>query len=201
MTLPAHPLTNFEIQEYYQNEPRFNGVFSRDNLGSAVKNGAYVINLDEHHDIGTHWVALYINNKTVTYFDSFGVEHIAKEIMKFIACKKIITNIYRIFFDQPIKNNKVTYDNIRKIATGQGDDYKTGCLLEYPYFANTYKMIAVDLSKQAYDSIMCGYFCIGFINFMFNGKSLTDYTNLFSPNDFKKNDDIILKYFGLQDVK
>ena len=46
-------LTNFEIQEY-QNEPRFNGVFSRDNLGSAVKNGAYVINLDEYHDIGTH---------------------------------------------------------------------------------------------------------------------------------------------------
>ena len=52
------------------------------------------------------------------------------------------------FFDQPIKNNKVTYDNIRKIATGQGDDYATGCLLDYPYFGNTYKMIAVDLSKQ-----------------------------------------------------
>ena len=50
-------------------------------------------------------------------------------------------------FDQPIKNNKITYD-IRKIATGQGDDYTTGCLLDYPYFANTYKMIAVDLSKQ-----------------------------------------------------
>ena len=52
------------------------------------------------------------------------------------------------FFDQPIKNNKVTYDNIRKIATGQGDDYTTGCLLDYPYFADTYKMIAVDLSRQ-----------------------------------------------------
>ena len=48
---------------------------------------------------------------------------------------------------------------------------------------------------------MCGYFCIGFINFMFNGKSLADYTNLFSPNDFKKNDVITLKYFGLYDVK
>ena len=56
-------------------------------------------------------------------------------------------------FDQPIKNNKVTYDNIRKIAIGQGDDYTTGCLLDYPYFANTYKMIAVDLSKhQALDA-------------------------------------------------
>ena len=52
------------------------------------------------------------------------------------------------FFDQPIKNNKITYDNIRKIATGQGDDYTTGCLLDYPYFVDTYKMIAVDLSKQ-----------------------------------------------------
>ena len=178
LTLPAHPLTNFEIQEHYQNEPRFNGVFSRDNLpnnnirpkglGSAVKNGAYVINLDEYHDIGTHWIALYVNNKTVTCFDSFGIEYIPKEIMKFIVRmsfglrskelgsavgsrrKKIITNIYRI---------------------------------------------------QAYDSIMRGYFCIGFINFMFNGKSLTDYTNLFSPNDFNKNDDIIRNYFGLQDVK
>ena len=52
------------------------------------------------------------------------------------------------FFDQPIKNNKVTYGNIRKIATGQGDDYTTGCLLDYPYFVDSYKMIAVDLSKQ-----------------------------------------------------
>ena len=52
------------------------------------------------------------------------------------------------FFDQPIKNNKVTYENIRKIATGQGDNYTTGCLLDYPYFMDTYKMIAVDLSKQ-----------------------------------------------------
>ena len=52
------------------------------------------------------------------------------------------------FFDQPIKNNKVTYENIRKIVTSQGNDYTTGCLLDYPYFTNTYKMIAVDLSKQ-----------------------------------------------------
>ena len=52
------------------------------------------------------------------------------------------------FFDQPIKNNKVTYQNIRKIATGQGDDYTTGSLLDYSYFMDTYKMIAVDLSKQ-----------------------------------------------------
>ena len=141
MTFPPHPLTNFEVREYYQNEPRFNGVFSRDNLPyNNIKNDAYVINLDEYHNIGTYWVALYVNNKIVTYFDSFAVEHIPREIMKFISRKKIITNIYRI---------------------------------------------------QAYDSVMCGYFCIGFINFMFNGKSLTDYTNLFSSNDFNKNDDII----------
>ena len=52
------------------------------------------------------------------------------------------------FFDQAIRNNKVTYKNIRKIATGQGDDYTTGCLLDYSYLMDTYKMIAVDLSKQ-----------------------------------------------------
>ena len=52
------------------------------------------------------------------------------------------------FFDKPIKNNKVTYENIRNIATGQGDDYTAGCLLDYSYFMDTYKMIAVDLSKQ-----------------------------------------------------
>ena len=52
------------------------------------------------------------------------------------------------FFDQPIKNNKVTYDNIRKIAIADGDDNTTGCLLDYPYFKDTYKMIAVDLSRQ-----------------------------------------------------
>ena len=57
------------------------------------------------------------------------------------------------FFDQPIKDNKVTYENIRKIATGQGDDYTDGCLLDYPYFKDSYKMIAVDLSRQqAFDA-------------------------------------------------
>ena len=60
---------------YYQNEPRFNGVYSKDNLLDKEKDGACVINLDEYSDIGTHWIALYVNSKTVTYFDSFGVEH------------------------------------------------------------------------------------------------------------------------------
>ena len=110
-------------------------------MPNEIKNGAYVINFDEYHNIGTHWVASYVNNKTVTYFDSFGVEHIPKEIKKFIDNKNIITNIFRI---------------------------------------------------QVYDSVTCGYFCIGFIDFMFNGNSLTSFTNLFLPNGFKKNDDIIL---------
>ena len=139
--IPPHPLTNFEIKTYYQNEPRFNGVFSRDNLPNKIKNGAYVINIDEYHDIGNHWVALYVNNKYPKYFDSFAVGHISKEIVKFTGNKSIITNIFRI---------------------------------------------------PAHDSVMCGYFCIRFIDFMFSGNSLTDFTNLFSPNDFKKNDDIIL---------
>ena len=138
-----YPLNNFEIQKYYQNELRFNGVFSRDNL-QKIKDEAYIINLDEYSDIGTHWVALYVQNNDVTYFDSFGVEHIPKEIRTFISNKNIKTNIFRI---------------------------------------------------QAYDSIMCGYFCIGFIDFMLAGKTLIEFTNLFSPNNFKRNDDIILKYF------
>ena len=83
-------------------------------------------------------------NDNVTYLDSFGVEHIPKEIIKFIGNKSVKTNIFRI---------------------------------------------------QAYDSMMCEYFCIGFIYFMLKGKSLTDFTNLFSPNNFKKNDNIILNYF------
>ena len=71
MILP-HALTNFEIKAYYQNETRFDGVYSRDNLPKTLKNGAYEINLDEYSDIGTNWVSLYVNIKTATYFDSFG---------------------------------------------------------------------------------------------------------------------------------
>ena len=88
-----HPLTNFEIQKYYQNEPRFNGVYSRDNL-QKIKDGAYIINLDEYFDIGTHWVALCIQNNDVTYFDSFRVEYFPKEIKTFISNKNIKTNIF-----------------------------------------------------------------------------------------------------------
>ena len=130
--------------KYYENESRFNSVYSRGNLPNKKKGGAYVINLDGYSDIGTHWIALYVKNNDITYFDSFEVEHIPKEVKAFINNKNIKTNIFRI---------------------------------------------------QAYDSIMCGYFCIGFINFMLKGKSLIEYINLFSSNDFKKNDDTILNYF------
>ena len=85
-----------------------------------------------------------MNNNDVTYFDSFGVEQILKEIKKFVKNKNIKINIFRI---------------------------------------------------QANDSVICGHFCIGFIDFMLKGKTLTEFTNLFSSNNFKKNDDIVLKYF------
>ena len=75
--MPRHPLINFEIQKYYQNEHRFNGVYSRDNLpersSTKIKDGAYIINLDGYSDIGTQWVTLYVQNNDVTYFDSFRV--------------------------------------------------------------------------------------------------------------------------------
>ena len=140
--MPPHPLTNFEIQKYYQNEPRFNGVYSRDNL-PEIKDGAYIINLGEYSDIGTHWVALYVQNNNVTYFDSFGVEHIPKKIKAFINCTS-----------SSALHNKNIKTNILRI--------------------------------QAYDSIMCGYFCIGFVDFMLKRKNLTEFTNLLSLNNLKK---------------
>ena len=136
---------NIEISEYYSNEPKFNGVYSRDNLPKITKKGAFLINLDEYENAGTHWIALFIKTNEVIYFDSFGIEHIPEEINTFIGNdKKIKANVFRI---------------------------------------------------QAYDSIMCGYFCIEFINYMLKGKTLLDYTNLFSPNDFKKNDRVIKRIF------
>ena len=110
-------------------------MYSLDNLPNKIKDEAYIINLDEYSDIETHWVALYIQNNDVTYFDSFEVEHIPKEIRTFIGNKNIKTNIFRI---------------------------------------------------QAYDSIMCKYFCIGFIDFMLVRKTLNDFTNFFSPSNLKK---------------
>ena len=91
---------NFEIKKYYQNKPKFNGVYSRNN-SPKIKDEVYVINLDEYKSIATHWIALYVNGNNrrasydAIYFDSFGVEHIPKEIKKFIV-NKTTTNIYRI---------------------------------------------------------------------------------------------------------
>ena len=121
-----------------------NGVFSRNNLPKRIKDGTYVINLDEHADVGTHWIALFCNRNKIFYFDSFGVEHVPEDIKELVGNKNIKANIFRV---------------------------------------------------QAKDSVMCGNFCIGFIDFMLAGKILTDYTSLFSPHDFEKNDHIILSYF------
>ena len=142
--IPLYPLTNFEIKEYYENEPRFNGVCYRDNLHKTIENGAHVINLDEYAVVGTNWIALYVKNNEVIYCDSFGVEHNPKEIKRLIEHKHTKTNIFRI---------------------------------------------------QADNAIMCGYFCIAFIDFIFAGKGLIDFTSCFFPYDFKKNDKIIFDYF------
>ena len=85
--MPPHPLTNFEIQKYYRKEPRFNGVFSRDNLPNKVMDGAFVISLDEYADVDTHWIALFCNRNENVYFDSFGVEHVSEEIKEFVGNK------------------------------------------------------------------------------------------------------------------
>ena len=112
--MPSHPLTNFEIQKYYQNKTRFNGVFS---------------------NVGTHQIALSCRKSEIVYFDSFGVEHVSEEIKEFIGNKNIKANIFRV------KSN---------------------------------------------NSIVCRYFYTGFIDFMFAGKTLVDFTSLFSPYDLKK---------------
>ena len=95
LLLPFHPSTNIEISDYYKNEPRFNGVYSRNNLPNKIKKGAYVINLDEYKNTGTRWVSLFVKPKYTVYFDSFGVEHFPKEINKFIR-NDIKSNIFRI---------------------------------------------------------------------------------------------------------
>ena len=81
---------------YYQKEPRCNRLHSGDNLHDKIEDGAYKINLDEYSDIETHWISLHVNNKTVTYFDNFGVEHIPKQIKKFINNTNIIVNIFKV---------------------------------------------------------------------------------------------------------
>ena len=94
--MPPHPLTNFEIQKYYQNESRFNGAFSRDNLPKKIKDGAWVINLYEYADVGTHSIALFCNRSEIVCFDNFDVEHVPEEIKEFATNKNIIADIFRV---------------------------------------------------------------------------------------------------------
>ena len=142
--MPPHPLTNFGIQKHYQNEPRFNGVYSRNNLPEKINDGAYVISLDEYAAIDTHWIALFCRRNEIVYFESFSIEYTPKEIKEFVGNKNKKANIFPV---------------------------------------------------QANNSIMSGYFCIGFIDFMLACKNLTDFTKRFSPYYFEKNDGIILSYF------
>ena len=111
---------NFEIQKYYQEEPEFNSVYSRNNL-PKTKDGSNVINLDEYESIRSRWIALDMNGNSVTYFDNFGVKYIPKENKQFVGNENITTNVYRI---------------------------------------------------ESNDLVMCGYFYIGSIDFMLEGKSL-----------------------------
>ena len=94
--MPLHLLTNFEIQKYFKDGPRFNGVFSRNNLTKKIKDGPYVINHDKYADVGTHWIALFCNKNTMIYFDSFSVEHVPEEVKEFIENKNIKANIFRV---------------------------------------------------------------------------------------------------------
>ena len=94
--MPPAPLTSSEIKKYHQNETRFNRFFSRDNFRKKIKDGAYVINLDKYADVVTHWIALFWRRNEIVYFNSFGVEHVPKEIKEFIGKKNIKVNIFRV---------------------------------------------------------------------------------------------------------
>ena len=110
-------------------------MYSRNNLPNKIKKDLFLINLDEYENTGTHWVSLFVKTNEFIYFDSFGVEHIPKEINKFI---------------------------------GNSDTTKSSSLERIK--CNIFRI-------QVYDSIMCGCFCIEFINYMLKGKTLLDYTN------------------------
>ena len=111
-------------------------MYSRNNLPNKIKKEAYVINLDEYENTGTHWVFLFVKSNEAIYFDSFGIEHIPKEINKFI------------------NNDMIKSSFLKRIKS------------------NIFRI-------QAYDSIMSGYFCMEFINYMLKSKTLLGYTNLF----------------------
>ena len=85
--MPPHPLKSFEIQRYYQNEPIFNGVFPKNNLPKTIKNGAYVINLDEYADAGAQWIVLFSKRNEIVYFDIFGFEHVLKKLKNLLGIK------------------------------------------------------------------------------------------------------------------
>ena len=92
--MPPYPLSNFEIQKYYQNEQKFIGVFSRDNLDKKNKGWGIRNKFDEFAEVGTHWIALFCKKSEIVYFNSFGVEHIPEEIKEFIGNKNIKANIF-----------------------------------------------------------------------------------------------------------
>ena len=81
--MPPYHLTNFKIEKYYKNEPKFSGIYSRNNL-PKIKDRAYEINLYEYKPIGTDWIAFYVNGNNAIYFNSFGIDHIPKEIKEYI---------------------------------------------------------------------------------------------------------------------
>ena len=113
-----HPLSNIKITNYFNHEPRFNGVFSRNNL-PRKKDGAHVINLNDKNSKGIHWFSLFLDRNKAVYFDSFEFEYIPQEVLNKIRDKSITQNIFRI---------------------------------------------------QSDDSIMCGSYCIAFIEYMLAGK-------------------------------
>ena len=127
-------LKHCKVPKYHDQDCRFNGVYSRNNL-PRIKDGVSAINQDDEESKGTYWVSLFINISTAVYFDSFGIKYFRQEVLSKIEYESILHNVFSIQFE---------------------------------------------------DSIKFGFYCITFTEHMIAGKTLLDYTNLFSLNDYKK---------------
>ena len=134
--MPLPILSNIKTAKYFNYDPRFNGVFSRDNL-PRMKDGAYIINLNDKQSGVRRWVSFFIDRNIAVYFDSFGIDYIPQKVLRKIKDKSITHNIFR---------------------------------------------------AQSDDSIMSEFYCIIFIEYMLAGKTLLDYTNLFSSTNYRNND-------------
>ena len=130
----APSLSHIEINKYINYGPGFHGAFPRQNL-RRIKDGAYVINLDDQQRKGTHWVSLFVNRNTAVYFDSFGIEHIPQEVLSKIRGKSIMCLFYCIAFLEYMIAGKKLLNNTNLFSP---NNYEKNGKIIYKYFKDKY---------------------------------------------------------------